>query len=195
MFQCDANAVGTLRQMQQSQFQSHESEGDAIPELELDPNEESQAFIATGNNRDDSTTITDATNKATTASTYTSMVSFRNDMEEMDVMQSVHFSDIVLRDYVRTKVFPLKKFITTEEEMAFNGKLCKLIMRGMKVRNHSSVMWWTTHKDIVRKTINQKRAAVSSSIKRCFIRKYTFILLMRIYCLLIYFYSSTFVSL
>ena len=181
--------------MQQSQFQSHESEGDAIPELELDPNEESQAFIATGNNRDDSTTITDATNKATTASTSTSMVSFRNDMEEMDVMQSVHFSDIVLRDYVRTKVFPLKKFITTEEEMAFNGKLCKLIMRGMKVRNHSSVMWWTTHKDIVRKTINQKRAAVSSSIKRCFIRKYTFILLMRIYCLLIYFYSSTFVSL
>ncbi len=97
---------------------------------------------------------------------------FQMDMESIQVMQSTRHSDLVVRDYVRNEIFPLKKFITTDEELFFNGKMCQKILHALGIPSAIGVHWWNAHKEVVRKTINQKRTAVSTSIKRSFIREY-----------------------
>ncbi len=97
---------------------------------------------------------------------------FTLDMQDLQVLQSSRQSKMVCRDFVRKNVFPLKKFITTEEELAYGGKCCLKILNGLGIRENLRISWWEAHKEVVRKTINQKRTAVSTSIKRSFIRKF-----------------------
>ena len=68
-------------------------------------------------------------------------------------------------------MFPHKKFIVKDEELAYGGvlatKFCEKLMINKEIRKS----WWQGAKQLVRKSIDKKRNAVSQAIKEEFMRK------------------------
>jgi hypothetical protein len=76
--------------------------------------------------------------------------------------------------YVRTDLFPKLKFIMDQRQMVFSydkKTICQQIMADMGVKECLKSGWWECYKNKILKTLNSKRADVTSAIKRRFVSK------------------------
>jgi hypothetical protein len=81
---------------------------------------------------------------------------------------------IDLIGYVRTELFPKLKFIMDKRQLVYSGEkgtICALICKDMSVKDSRAADWWETHKLLIMKTLNSKRADVTAAIKRTFVSK------------------------
>lgn len=78
--------------------------------------------------------------------------------------------------YVRYELFPRLKFIMGNSQLNYSPEkntICGLICSDMGlVEPKAAVAWWEHYKDMIADVLNAKRADVTGSIKRAFIRKY-----------------------
>jgi hypothetical protein len=81
--------------------------------------------------------------------------------------------DLVL--YVRNDLFPKLKFIMDTRQLMFTtavNSICYQICSELGFEGIKAAEWWEKYKNKVAKTLNSKRADVTSAIKRVFISKY-----------------------
>lgn len=74
-----------------------------------------------------------------------------------------------LQYYVRTMLFPRKKFIFKDSEMDREGLLAERVleeMTGIPVEKRAKTDWWNSNKKEVKKTINGKRNNVITVLKK-----------------------------
>jgi hypothetical protein len=81
--------------------------------------------------------------------------------------------DLVL--YVRRDLFPKLKFIMHSKQLAFStapDTICFKICSDLGLAEMRASAWWELHKNKLVKTLNSKRADVTSAIKRIFVGKF-----------------------
>jgi hypothetical protein len=79
--------------------------------------------------------------------------------------------------YVRYELFPKLKFIMSKRQLEYSGErntICGLICSDLGlVDQQAAVPWWERYKDMIADVLNAKRADVTGSLKRAFLRKFT----------------------
>jgi len=73
------------------------------------------------------------------------------------------------------ELFQKKKFITSQEELAFGGGIFNFFMKRIIMPDSVKENWWAGTLHTVRKAIDSKRSTVSIAMKNEFMSKYSFI--------------------
>jgi len=72
------------------------------------------------------------------------------------------------------ELFQKKKFITTQEELAFGGGIATFFLKRINMPDSVKENWWAGTLHTVRKAIDSKRSTVSIAMKTEFMSKYNF---------------------
>jgi hypothetical protein len=87
--------------------------------------------------------------------------------------ESMLLKDLVM--YVRNDLFPKLKFIMHSKQLTFSvspDTICYQICADLGLTEMRASAWWELHKHKLLKTLNSKRADVTSAIKRAFMSKF-----------------------
>ena len=94
---------------------------------------------------------------------------YQKEMEDAGAMQSkVEQKEKTLR-FVREKLWPKVKFIASENDLEFEGRISNFIMNNMNVQVCNRKSYWNSAKVWVPKKLQQKRSNVTGSIQKAFI--------------------------
>ena len=90
----------------------------------------------------------------------------------MTMTQSDSGTAVAVKEAVKGKLFPLVKFITTDDALDFNKTkgICGLILHTCKVR-HDHRAWWLQWKSLVKTSLTNHRNNKIKAIKRYYIGK------------------------
>ena len=83
----------------------------------------------------------------------------RNDTVAMDVQ---------LIKGVLPDLFAVLKFLESDDDLVFNGIICRYFIRKLQVVEDKQYEWWKRNSNAVRKSIDGRRASVSNLIKKSF---------------------------
>jgi len=83
----------------------------------------------------------------------------RNDSVAMDVQ---------LIKGVLPNLFAVLKFLEGDDDLVFNGIICRYFVKKLQVVESKQYDWWKRNTNAVRKSIDGRRASVSNLIKRSF---------------------------
>ena len=83
----------------------------------------------------------------------------RNDTVAMDVQ---------LIKGVLPDLFAVLKFLESDDDLVFNGIICRYFIRKLQVVEDKQHEWWKRNSNAVRKSIDGRRASVSNLIKKSF---------------------------
>ena len=72
------------------------------------------------------------------------------------------------------ELFQKKKFITSQEELAFGGGIANFFLRRINMPDNVKENWWAGTLHTVRKAIDSKRSTVSIAMKNEYMSKYGF---------------------
>jgi len=86
----------------------------------------------------------------------------RNDTVAMDVQ---------LIKGVLPDLFAVLKFLESDDDLVFNGIICRYFIRKLQVVEDKQYEWWKRNSNAVRKSIDGRRASVSNLIKKSFMGK------------------------
>ena len=76
--------------------------------------------------------------------------------------------------YVRAELFPKLKFIMDPRQLVYSTaktSICLQICKDMGLKDSRAAQWWELYKNKINSTLNQKRADVTSAIRRTFLSK------------------------
>ena len=105
------------------------------------------------------------TNKATGKPTYEDdlVIHGRNDSVAMETQ---------LIKGVLPDLFAVLKFLESDDDLVFNGIICRYFLKKLQVVESKTYEWWKRNVNAVRKSIDGRRASVSNLIKRSFMGTY-----------------------
>lgn len=97
---------------------------------------------------------------------------YNEELEKVGKIQSLKGEELVLREFIYTKLWSKVKFVLCDSELDYKGKLAKKVMRGVSVDEGLRGEYWARNRHKVLKWINQKRNNTIGAVKREFLRTY-----------------------
>ena len=79
--------------------------------------------------------------------------------------------DVQLIKGVLPDLFAVLKFLEGDDDLVFNGIICRYFIRKLQVIEDKQYEWWKQNSNAVRKSIDGRRASVSNLIKKSFMGK------------------------
>lgn len=101
------------------------------------------------------------------------LLQYNKELELIGKVQSLKGEELVLREYIYTKLWSRVKFVLCDSELDSDGKLAKKVMKGVQVDDQIRQEYWARNRHKVLKWINQKRNNTIGAVKREFLRKYS----------------------
>jgi hypothetical protein len=97
----------------------------------------------------------------------------KHNLERIGIVQTEKGENAVVRDYVYSTLWKNLKFVTSENELDFDGLLAKTVMREVNVKNDATIRqaFWARNRGKVLKWVNQKRNNTIGAVKKEFISK------------------------
>lgn len=100
------------------------------------------------------------------------MRQYNAELEAVGKVQSIKGEELVLREYIYSKLWSKVKFILCDTELDFHGKIARKVMKDVCIAEEKKQEYWSRNRQKVLKWINQKRNNTIGAVKREFLRKY-----------------------
>ena len=114
----------------------------------------------------------DCTNKANEITKKEVLKEYRKDQEGRNMIQSEENNIHVVKHWARTDLFRTAKFLSSTS-LQSDGNIAKVAMKqiGLKKGQYND-LWCDQYRNILRKTVDQKRSNVDQEIRKSFESKY-----------------------
>ena len=97
------------------------------------------------------------------------VLQYQQEIEDTGAMQSKDDDKEKTHRFVREKLWPKLKFIASKNDLEFEGRISKYIMKYLNVQDCNRRSYWNSAKVWVPKKLQQKQSNVTGSIQKAFI--------------------------